>query len=514
MSVNPRLVLLTLTSVALGALAGAVALADEAAPTVTTPFRVLQLTVEVKGKAGTSVPFVVQVQGKGQACVLETTPVDLAQSEEGGVHPLAGAPRTGALVEVDAGSRRVNVQPGQVSDVRGRVHLARNGPARRIYALRVSELLPPPAAEGAGTTARGSLQIRISYVVRLEVRVENAQVATATPLQLVRAELVDQEGRAMVRAFVTNPGEDAVDLEARCQLRRDGRRVGPSFPLVLPVNARKSGPARVASRLLAGAQVRLEELVPAPLVAGRHTLAITFVTAAAQASKDTEVEVAPDAFPAQALALGRPIGALLVSPAQVELSLLRGAPRFVPLVLENTGDQPLDVRVELESGDMTWLALRIDTIQIPARSVRRLPLAVRASSTIDGPCFGGLKVVVTPISGSPVEGRLPVALVAGKPGPAKLELVGQPELTPDALVVTVKNVGELHAPLMASLAITESGRRVAELGAGHGAWLLPGRSERLLFPLPAVGAGRRQLLVTIRCGEGSIPVALTLDWKQ
>lgn len=489
---------------------------DTAAAPAAIGFGVSPMVLELVGRPGTFIPFEVAVTARdARRQVLEVSPMTFAQNEQGGIHPAADIPKD-VPVEVDAGSRRVEVAPGRPALVRGRVFVARGGSPSRVFGLKVTQADAPSRADGTDEVLRGRLEIRVSYVVRLEVR---AAGVTARPadLRVLGVELVERQGRAMLRALVENPTEAAImHVEARCQLRRGPARVGPSFPLVMPVNAERVGPVRSVGRVLSGARVRFEELVPAPLAPGRYGLTITLSIAGAQVAHEAEVEVPEEAFPAQALAFGRPIGAALVSPGQVELSLLRGAPRLVPLVVENTGEAPLEVQVTTSAPGLDWLHLRGDALQIPPRATRRLALTARASAALDGPRYGALRVRVTAADGQVREGQIPVALVAGAPAPARLELA-EPSLSRGddgpAVEAVLQNAGGLHTPVTATVTITDAaGKQVSELSACHGAWLLPGQDVRLRFALPPLGPGRYQLALRVAGGAGVAPVAAALEW--
>src|SRR5690606_4857161 len=136
--------------------------------------------------------------------------------------------------------------------------------------------------------------------------------------------------RAAARIALHNPTTSTFELEATAQLFRaaDRVRVGPAFPLVLPIQEQRAGRERTTFRIYPGARVQLGALVPEPLAPGAYVLAATLAVGRERVKAELPVVVAEGDFPAQAALLPRVVAAVAVSPPQVELSVKGGGTRI------------------------------------------------------------------------------------------------------------------------------------------------------------------------------------------
>jgi hypothetical protein len=328
-------------------------------------------------------------------------------------------------------------------------------------------------------------------------------------------ELLEKEGRPMVRVWLHNPTDAALEYQMRCRIGNP--HVGAkrtAIPLVMPIRATVEGPERVIARILPGSRLRMEDMVPFPIFPGEYVLDVELLDGAhVVTSAQFQVSVGEHEFPAQDATVIQVAQGVTVTPAQIELSLRRGGDRFVAAEFTNSTPRSVDLLLTpqgLGERPFDWLAVRPNTLRLSPGQVRRALISLGPNRDDQTHRFAAIGAQVVSADGEVLGERpLTVALVGRSEEGAKLEVAKirwDPTGEKPAFVVPVKNSGALHLPLRGQMVLTEEGGQPEEVFAGHGRWLLPGASDELRFPLKsALKAGRFELKLVIESGDPTAP---------
>ncbi len=488
-------------------------------------WQVAPLRLPVAGRPNQRIPFELTVTSTDRTTrQLEVRVVRLEQQESGTIGFAAGEPHL-LSVSLD-GPARVSVAPGATLRLRGHVRPAPQGPAFRAFGVLVSEASAAPRASSSRNPTRTSLGVQFAtrYLCRVEVEVNGARRPQLSQVVLERGALVDRQGRAEARVHLANPSDAIIAFEVDAQLfeAESGRRVGPSFPLVLPIKENRAGPLRTGARCYPGARLRLGALLPEPILPGRYRLVATLRSGRERSRGEFEVVVGPDDFPAQAAITPRVVASVTIAPPRLELSVARGGRRMEPLVLENHGDVAVHLTlaaVAREGGEPVGdLVVRPARLTLAPGTSRRAAVIYTGRGDLAAHRYGELSVRVEPEDGSVGgEQRVTVAVLGHDGEPARpllsalepLELTGVP-----AFRLSVRNAGGTHLPLEARLSVRDAyGRALEEVPAGFGAWLLPGDAAPLVFrlarPLPP---GTYSVDVQLSAGPGAAPLTAARRW--
>lgn len=485
-------------------------------PSLQPGFQVAPLGIELTGRVGQTLPFELELIAPEKAARVALKVVGLSQDETGAISPDPRTAPSGLVATLDP-QGPLTVTPDAPLKVRGQVRIGATGGGYRLMGIH----LTPAERPGPAATGRSGVEIQIAYMTRISVRVEGVPEPRARELRVARGGLVDREGQALAQVVVENPTDQAFELLADAQLfRREPRvRVGPSFPLALPVNAGRAGPERTAARILGGARVRCEALVPQVLVPGNYVLSVRLSSGKERVQCELPVEVGPQDFPAQAVLLGRTVGAVLVTPPRIELSSVPGGSRIVPLRLDNLGQEPVTVRLEARSlpeAPVDWVRVAPAQVELGPGQSRRVAVTLRADRAGAAHRYGVvcLELETGTTGAASIGAELPLAAMGREGGAPRLEAGPlAPLAAGQGFTWTIRNTGSAHAPLHASLRIADpsTSKLLEAVSGGYGAWLQPGAEARLeLRPRRPLPPGKYAVTGALE-RPGDVPLSAALE---
>ncbi len=492
---------------------------NEPQPAAGALFRVTPLILKLEGNPRDSIPFEVDVLCGPEPLEVSVVPVALGQTETGTLTPLLDGP-TGDLSLSD---ERLSLTAGSTSQVRGEIFLPADCPALLQYGLLISQL---SASDGpaASEDREVNVRVRFRYLIRLEVQVARGMQPALSQLLIEEGGLVERDGLAVARVWLTNPSAQPHEVELDAALVRlpSGKQVGPGFPLIMPSRSQRLQANRLKILILPGARIRVEEKLPEPLASGPYRLDVEVRAGKDRRKQSFELEVEAAEFPTQAGLLPRVVASLQVSPQALELSTGAGSSRMLPILLENTAEVAAGLRVSIVglAGQPApdWLVVRPESVWLSGHRDRRIAASVRGRTSNGEPLYAWLELVVTPDDGS-LGGsvRIPVALLGSeRPEPQisleSLRSTGESELT---FICGLANPGKVHVPLRVSLSIADPfGRVLEEVVRGSGVWLLPGEQAELSFPLARpLQNGDYSLTLNVE-RAGLEPLRITRSWRH
>jgi hypothetical protein len=479
-------------------------------------FRVDPMVHRLEARRGETLPVNFQIIAKDLPTTVIVKTVAIRQQDNGVIMPDEEAPPPTPLVISNPG--QYDIDPGKTIDILGEVRLPPGSDANfHSYGLLVKDigrqLKPDPAA--GDDQPRAGIKFVTQYLCRADVRVLGVRGESITRLRMESGELLEKEGRPMVRVWLHNPTDAALEYQMRCRIGNpDVGAKRTAFPLVMPIRATVEGPERVIARILPGSRLRMEEMVPFPIFPGEYVLDVELLDGAhVVSSAQFQVSVGDHAFPAQDATVIQVAQGVTVTPAQIELSLRRGGDRFVAAEFTNSTPHAVDLQLTpqgLGERPFDWLSVRPNTLRLAPGQVRRALISLGPNRDDQSHRFAAVGARVVNVEGQVVgEQPLTVALVGRNEEGAKLEVARirwDPTGEKPAFVVPVKNAGALHLPLRGQMVLTEEGGEPEEVFAGHGRWLLPGASDELRFPLKsALKAGRFELKLMIESGDPAAP---------
>jgi hypothetical protein len=459
-----------------------------------------------EARAGQVIPFRFTAAAGKDPVVLEVRAVGYSQREDGSIVADEGGAAPADVI-LDAGAR-LRLASGASGAIEGRVVVRGEGSRHRVIGLLVSEVQADPSWRREAGDTKKSLHVRFAlrYLARIEVTVQDARSASRlSDLQLLQVHF-------------ENPTPEGFELEARAQLYRSPSmgRLGPEFPLILPAKAKMAGAGQSLSRLLPGATVRLEALVPEPLLPGEYAVELRLREGREQMRHTFTVQVAAGTFPAQAALLPRVVSTVEVSPPQLELAAGKGGRRMLPLLFENRGDGEVEVRLaglgQDTDGAPAWLIIQPATLLLSPGAKRRVAVSFRGLADPAPDRYAHLVVEVIPRDGAPGgEKRIPIAFL-GTGGTAPHAEIGTlaplPGKSGIAFSLPVENVGATHLAVQATLTVKDPfGRVLEEIPGGFGEWLLPGEKCDLVFSLQRpLQPGSYRLEGQITLGRDAEPI--------
>jgi hypothetical protein len=480
-------------------------------------FRVDPMVHRLEARRGEVLPVAYQIIAKDLPTTVIVKTVALRQQDNGVIMPDEEAPPPAPLIIDNPG--QYDIDPGQTIDILGQVRLPPGSDANfHSYGLLVKDIgrqLQPQAGAAGNDQPRAAIKFVTQYLCRADIRVLGVRGESLAKLRMESGELREHEGRPMVRVWVQNPTDAALEYQMRCRI--GSPEVGarrPAFPLVMPIRATVEGPERVIARILPGSRLRMEDMVPFPVFPGEYVLDVDLLDGARVVSTaQFQLSVGEHQFPAQDATVIQLAGGVTVTPAQIELSLRGGGDRFVAATFTNETSQTLDLQLApqgLGNREFDWLSIRPNILRLGPGKSRRALVSLGPNRDDQTHRYAALGARVVNEQGEVLGERpLTVALVGRSEEGAKLEVAKirwDPTGDQPAFVVPVTNTGALHLPLRGQMVLTEEGGKPEEVYAGHGRWLLPGASDELRFPLQtALKAGLFELKLNIESGDPAAP---------
>lgn len=462
-------------------------------------FRIEPLVNRLSGRSNEEIPFKFTIDSANRETTVEVLPIGLRQD-------ITGQVRHDKVITLSDSIRILTPQvmkleANKTSTIEGLVKIPRSEAKHYSFGIMVRDignkldLAPSFTPDGQRKTQAG-IRFETQYVLRVEVVVDGRRGEQIQKLMIEDVSIQSRNGRPLLQAIIANPSDTTFEFEVRARLRTSpsDRSMKP-ISLVMPVRYANEDESRTIGRILGNSKIRMEELIP-DFVSGHYEADIEIWSENHSVVKKTvSVDADADDFPAQESSIIQVGTGLQVSPAQLELSQLRGGDRRITLFLKNVGKEEKSIQFQAISDN----ELPLKNITFQPASVK---LASGASRKVSMTLLGGASEHSFAYGSVLIESqsdrkefrdtkRLPLAIRYKKGGETSID-VSPLEWDPNgkfpAFRIAVENTGSLHFPVDARLTITsELGRRYQIFG-GFGRWVMPGQKSqiafRLDFPLP------------------------------
>lgn len=473
---------------------------------LTPAFRIDPLRFETQAIPGREVSFSFQIHAVTEPVTLQMAPVGLRQDSTGLIAADQRATPDGKIRLLGTTIRRL--KPGQTDRIRGRWQIPADAGALSVAGLLVTQRPARSQPRQSNRRAAASVDFVSRYLLRLEA--ETRGRSKAEPLDIRRANLIDLQGFATVRATLRSKESRHVRVWARV-FDSQQQPVGKAFPLGLRVRANLSSTERWKVSLISGGEVQVEARSPAALFPGEYTLQLTTSDDRGSRRRETfPVKVPRGAFPAQS-AIADPQGSgLNISPRHVQLSLGAGGARLAPLRLHNRGAEPVVVNLSLTAASTAneaskatadpnqaernhvpfCIAVRPSQVVIKPGRRRNIMVAYQSSGDVlQHPCYAIIEAKIQSHSMSEAGTvRVPVGVLPNTELPeSQLALNKSSTETIDGKRVsewTLANRGVSHLEPHAVFTWRDTQGQLHQLEQGYRHWLLPGEKQRLKFTLP------------------------------
>ena len=499
----------------------------ELRPDIKPTFQVTPMVHRLESPRGRTVPFEFAIESRDRITTINIRPVALRQDPNGTILPDVASPApdnvqllsnaTMVLADNDSQSIRCTVR---VPATRANFH------SFGILVTDLGRIVDRTAIDaGDQTDRRVGIRFVTRYLLRCDITVKGARGEDVSKVEIESAELLEEGGFAKARVWVSNPTDSPLEFQTRCRLLRDGSRIGKNtFNVLMQNRTTMEPPDRWDVRILPGARLRLEELMPDAVFPGDHEMEVEIVSNRRSRKKGVfPLTINAGDFPAQDASVVQAARDVSVTPAQVELSMRRRGKRMVPVEIQNLSQQTVNIVVKRVGEDADslaeWLVVRPTEASIRAGSKRKILVMMKSNQDFERNQYTGLEVEVQSEVGESVGSfRIPVALLARTE--EKPELHVQPiewdgESNPPAFVVPLANSGSMHLPLNATLSMVDAFGRIVEMEAGFGRWILPGTQSELRFRTrfaPPPGEYRCQLSIAGGSEDETMQLQSTLHF--
>jgi hypothetical protein len=440
-------------------------------------FRIEPLVNRLNGRSNDELPFKFTIESANRETTVEIVPIGLAQDISGQVLHNAELKISDTIRLLTP--QTLKLEANKSAYIEGLVKIPRGEAKHHSCGIMVRDIgsentLSPSFDPSGKRKTQAGIRFMTQYILRLDIEVDGTRGEQVQQLLIEEASVQPRNGRPLLQAIVTNPTDTTFEFELRARLRSSpSDRTAKQVSLVMPIRAANEDDSRKIGRILGKSRIRMEELLP----------------------KTIGIDVDAEDFPAQEVIIAQVGPGLQVSPAQIELSHLRGGSRRVSILLKNHGKEDRSVQLKALGED----ELPLGSVTFQPSSVK---LAPGASRKIAMTLIGGQSEQTFSYGHVLIESqsdrkefrdtkRLPLAILYKKGGETSINvspLAWDPNGKYPAFRTTVENTGTLHFPIDARLTIaSELGRRYQVLG-GFGRWVMPGQkmqtSFRLDFPLP------------------------------
>jgi hypothetical protein len=386
--------------------------------------------------------------------------------------------------------------------IEGLVKIPRGDAKHHSYGIMVRDIgsennLAPSFDPSGKRKTQAGVRFMTQYVLRLDVEVDGNRGEQVQQLSIEEASIQPRNGRPLLQAIITNPSDTTFEFELRARLRSSpSDRTAKQVSLVMPIRAANEDDSRKIGRILGKSRIRMEELLPEAIAGGQYEVDLEVWSDQRAVKKKTiSIDVDAEDFPAQEVVIAQVGPGLQVSPAQIELSHLRGGSRRVSLLLKNHGKEEKTVQLKALSADelpLGSVTFQPSTVKLAPGASRKIAMTLIGGHSDHAFAYG--HVLIESQSDRKEfrdTRRLPLAILYKKGGETNINvspLAWDPNGKYPAFRTTVENTGTLHFPVDARLTISsELGRRYQVLG-GFGQWVMPGQKTqvafRLDFPLP------------------------------
>ncbi len=480
-----------------------VSVTESFAPT----FSIEPLSHRVEGRSGEVIPFTFKLESNNRDAELEVIPIGLRQELNGQILYDEKAKQADSINLLTPS--KMTVKQNVATTIQGVVKIP-SGTAR-YHSLGIMvkdigkgpELAPQFNPDGSPKT-QAAIRFITQYLLRLDLVVEGARGEEGSRVVVEEIKMVPFEGRPRFQSIVMNPTDTAFEFELRARLRSSpSDRSAKPLRLVMPVRSAVQDETRFVGRILPKSRIRMEELL-AEAVAGGHYYADMelLIDGHVVNRKTLAFDINAADFPAQEVLIAQVGESLQVSPAQIELSQLRGGSRRLTVLLKNSGRDTKSISIKAMTNDeleLGTLMIQPSEIQLAPGGSRKLSLTLRSQAASEKTAeYGYLLVESKSDSKEFIEfNKLPLAVLLKKPEATQISLspiTWDPVSDYPGFRTTVQNLGKTHMPLQARLTIIDATGRSTAIPAGFGKWLMPGKSIPLNFRLESsLAPGEYQL---------------------
>ncbi len=472
--------------------AGTVTIKETFAPA----FRIEPLVNRISGRPGDIIQFRFDIEATNLTNEVSIAPVGLRQELNGLITHDEGAVPTGVITLTTPD--RMKLSPDQGTVIEGVIKIPPGNAAYHSFGILVKDLgdgqpiSPRFDADGKPQT-QAAIRFITQYVLRLDIVVEGARGERLEELLINEVQVAAQAGRPKLQTFIENPTDTTFEFNIRARLRN-----APSdhsfkpMRLVMPVRASMENEDRYVGRILPKSRIRMEEMIPDAILGGHYEVDVELLSNDRVLKKRTlPLDVNEADYPAQAVLLAQLAEGLQVTPAQIELSQLRGGQRRLTLSFKNTGKVAHEFKLnalDVEESPLNSVIIQPTEFTLPPGGTRKVSLTLKGTSKFDAPTvYGHIQVATTgQAEGFARTKFLPLAILFGKSQPTRVELSKlrfDPSGNAPTFKVPVTNKGERHMALDARLLIIdEQGNRMSVPG-GFGRWLFPAETASLEFRL-------------------------------
>lgn len=477
-------------------------------------FRIEPLSHHILGQAGTVTSFEFLLESANRETEIEVMPIGLRQEISGMILHDSSAPQAD-LIQLTSPSR-MKLSANTPARIQGFVQIPKGEAKYHSVGILVKDVgaaaKPASNNNNAQNTTKATIQFITQYVLRVDLEVENARGENADVLELEKLELTPFEGRPKLMAQILNPSDSTFEYQVRAKLRSSvSDRNARSIRLVMPIRESSESEERFVGRILPKSRVRMIELLPEAIASGTYEADVEILSGEKVLSKKTQsITVDASDFPAQEVLIAQIGKEVQVSPAQIELSQLRGGSRRSTILLKNNGRDSKSISVA--ATDKTGLGLPYATIQpdqftLPPGGSRKISITLKSQLDASDPTvFGTLDFRAKSDRKDFEETReLPIALLMKKSSlpETQLSAIQWDSLSKyPAFRCVVSNSGMVHVAMNARLSIAnENGFRL-QIPGGFGKWLMPGESSKLEFRLEQpLAPGKYQIKCELQQGE-------------
>jgi len=482
-------------------------------------FRIEPLSHHLIGQSGTVTSFEFSLESANRETEIEVVPIGLRQEMSGMILHDSNAPQAD-LIRLTSPTR-MKLSANSPVKIQGFVQYPKGDAKYHSIGILVKDTGAAArlAANNDPTnkTTKAMIQFVTQYVLRLDLEMENARGENAGVLELEKLDLVPFEGRPKLIAQIRNPSDSTFEYEVRAKLRSStSDRNARSIRLVMPIRESSESEERFVGRILPKSRVRMIELLPEAIASGTYEADVEIMLGEKVLSKKTQaITVDASDFPAQEVLIAQLGKEVQVSPAQIELSQLRGGSRRSTILLKNNGKDTKSISVA--ATDKTGLTLPSATIQpdkftLPPGGSRKISITLKSQlDASDAIVFGTIDFQAKSDRKDFDETRkLPIALLMKKSRApdAKLSTIQWDSLSKHpAFRCAVTNSGESHLALNARLTIaSETGEQI-QIPGGFGKWLMPGEASKLDFRLEqTLAPGKYKIKCELQQGDRPVVI--------
>lgn len=487
-------------------------------PTVTSerPFKptflIQPLVQRRESPRGRVVEFEYEIESNLKSTRLEIKTVGMKQEENGVILPDP---------DVLASSEALLLTPEKVTLAKGAKHLARcrvtvprNNNPFLAYGVLVKQL-PDAGLRNIDEGTQVGIQFLSQYLLRAEIDVIGARGDSVARMDIESAELIAENGSALVTVFLNNTTETAMEFQVRTELEsvENGKRYRSK--LFVPCRRNVDEPDRYDARILPKTRIRMEGFLPSAVFPGEYELNVQLLYKGRVLKRQKfPVTIQSGDFPAQDATIVQVAKDIGISPSSLELSLRPGGRRIQSVTIENNSQQDIVATLKAKKfvGDLgDWVNFRPSEIELSPGQKRKVLVTLGRKRDFPEHTYAFATVEVRPSVGEAIGSQdIPIGLLTRSESEPELKfgaLQWQPK--PRGFVFPVKNDGARHAALQAQMVLRDAFGRQLAFGGGYGAWLLPGKESRLTFSMPQMPPpGDYEMTVMMSRGEGLDPVRL------